>query len=178
VTSARTRGGRKSPRQVRIISFVALAWAVIAVLGAAVFSVALAPALGATFDLHLVGRRSTGDIAVDTGFMSTLSFAVAVVLLFFAVAALALRSVPVILAQWLAGGVCFVTPLYLGVLLPNAVLTLVDPAHSNDGLLFVVGVAGLVGLLFGGATMVLGPIVVEAVLSSRRVESPVGRPEA
>ena len=169
------RGTPKSPREVGLIARVAVGWALVSVVGVVVFAIALAPRLGATFDVHLVGRRSTGDFPVETASAVTLSFALAAIFVFFALVAAAMTSMPVRLAHLLAGSVCFLAPVLPGILLPNAVLGLVDPDSTNEVVVFAVGIAGLVGLLLGGATMVFGPIIVEAVQSGRRA---AGRPSS
>jgi hypothetical protein len=168
--SLRERANRPSgvatpPDEVRLISFIALGWGAVALLGVAYFVHVLAPSIGNAMDLHFEGKKGGFDIPVVTDVLSAVSYWVAGLLIVLAVVAVVIPRSAVKASNVLGTTVCMTVPFYLGVLLPNGWLTLADPDRGNFWVVLGVGVAGIGGLVIGGLSFTFGPAIIDVLMS-------------
>jgi hypothetical protein len=164
--SIRDRANRPSnvkstPHEVRLMSFIALGWSAIATFALAYFAFVLAPAIGAAMDLHMSSRYGGFDVRVITSVFADVSLWVAGALVVLAMTSIAVWRRSQKASYTLAVIVCFTVPLYLGVVLPNAWLTLADPARDNGWLVAGAGASGLTGLTIGGLSFTFGPAIID-----------------
>ncbi|WP_411700780.1 hypothetical protein [Conyzicola sp.] len=143
------------------MSFIALGWSAIATIALAYFAFVVAPAIGDVMDLYMSSKRGGFDVRVITGVLADVSLWVAGALVALAMASIAVWRRSQKASYTLAVIVCFAVPLYLGVVLPNAWLTLVDPAQENGWLLAGAGASGLIGLTIGGLSFTFGPAIID-----------------
>lgn len=143
------------------MSFIALGWSVLATIALAYFAFVLAPAIGAAMNLHMSSKYGAFDVRVITSVFADVSLWVAGALVVLAVVSVAVRRASQKASYTLAVIVSFTVPLYLGVVLPNAWLTLGDPGRENGWLLAGAGAAGLIGLTIGGLSFTFGPAVID-----------------
>lgn len=149
------------PHEVRLMSFIALGWSVLATIALAIFALVLAPAIGDAMDIRMAGKYGASDLRVVTGVLADVSLWIAATLVVLAAGSIVVGRVSQKASYTLAVIVCFAVPFYLGAVLPNAVLTLVDPTRDNGWLLAGAGVAALVGLVIGGLSFTFGPAVID-----------------
>ena len=149
-----------SPHEVRLMAFIAVGWSVLAAVGLVYFALGLAPAIGEAMDLHVSSRRGSFDLRVITSVLAAISYWFAGSLVVLAVGAVVARR-SIKLSYTLAVIVCFAAPFYLGLVLPNAWLTLADPTRENGWLLAGAGAAALTGLTIGGLSFTFGPAVID-----------------
>ena len=164
--SIRDRANRPSnvastPHEVRLMSFIALGWSALATIALVYFAFVLAPAIGDAMDLRMAGKYGAFDVRVITSVFADVSLWVAAVLVVLAVGSIAVWRASQKASYTLAVVVSFTVPLYLGVVLPNAWLTLGDPARENGWLLAGAGVCGILGLTIGGLSFTFGPAIID-----------------
>jgi hypothetical protein len=168
--SLRERANRPSgvatpPSEVRLISFIALGWGVVGLVGVAYFVHVLAPSIGNAMDLHFEGKKGGFDIPVVTDVLSAVSYWVAGLLIVLALVAAVISRSAVKVSNVLGTTVCMAVPFYLGILLPNGWLTLVDPHRDNFWVVLGVGLCSIGGLVIGGLSFTFGPVIIEALMS-------------
>jgi hypothetical protein len=158
------RVGRRAitPRAVRTLAFIAVGWSAFGAIVVGLFATVLAPATGGVMHLS-VGTRFFQVIhfTLDTAGLVVASLWIAAVLVVLAVVAVLVSRSTVMLARTFATIVCIATPLLVGFVLPNAVMTIVDPDREN-GVLAVAAVAlNLLVIFLAWLSLAFGPALVD-----------------
>lgn len=143
--------------EARLLAWLGVGWAVLAVAGAALFAYGLAPGLGDTFAIETLGRRGRlNTLLLDTRSFAIVQLVVAVVVLLLCVlAVLGVRKAP-LMAMCNGLLTAMLVPLAAGVVFTNAVI----PAESAEVLAGYAYVSMFAGAFLGGASILVGVVIV------------------
>jgi len=146
-----SRVDKPTPATVRTVAWIAVGFAVVAVLVQLFYTVVLAPRLPASFDIAVTGQYQSGAIGATPGGLAVFGYLFVAVALVAAIAAVILSRVGSNAAYATGVLVSLFVPAYIGFLLGSvfSILSSDDSRASGASIYFGIGVAiGFVALYF------------------------------
>ncbi|WP_213814500.1 hypothetical protein [Glaciihabitans sp. dw_435] len=138
---------------IRLVTRVALGWALLGLALQVVFTVVIAPAVGDILQFAIPGRGPTLAVSVDTGVLSVVGLIVTVVAAIVAAIAIALVRTKARVAYAIAAVISIVIPGFAVLNIANGIADVTSDGDMSAGTSLVVAILGIAAIFAGAISL-------------------------